>query len=224
MPLSLPSLELLYWVACVTSPSPLHPTDLELLTADDLAAFRGERLVFAHLGFSVAPGGALLLAGPNGSGKSTLLRVLAGLARAEAGSLLWNGQDALADRVEHARRVAYVGHLDAIKPGLTVLENLAAPATVARSALARLGMAELAEMPARMLSAGQRRRVALSRLALSAAPLWLLDEPTLGVDAASVESLGVLLAKHRAGDGIVIAATHLPLPLPEAATLTLTPA
>ncbi len=195
-----------------------------MLTADDLAAFRGERLVFSHLGFSVPESGALLLAGPNGSGKSTLLRVLAGLARAEAGHLMWNGVDALADRVEHASRVAYVGHLDAIKPGLTVLENLAAPGAIARAALARLGVESLAELPARMLSAGQRRRVALSRLVLTAAPLWLLDEPTLGVDAASVDSLGVLLAEHRGRGGIVIAATHLPLPLPEAATLTLTPA
>lgn len=224
MPLRLPCLELLYWVACVTSPPPRHLTDLALLTANDLAAFRGERLVFSHLGFFVPEGGALLLAGPNGSGKSTLLRVLAGLARAEAGHLIWNGVNALADRVEHASRVAYVGHLDAIKPGLTVLENLAAPGAVARAALARLGVESLAELPARMLSAGQRRRVALSRLALTAAPLWLLDEPTLGVDAASVDSLGVLLAEHRARGGIVIAATHLPLPLPAAATLTLIPA
>ncbi len=192
-----------------------------MLNADDLAAFRGERLVFAHLGFSVPQGGALLLAGPNGSGKSTLLRVLAGLSRLEAGRLLWNGTDALDDRVEHAGRVAYVGHLDAIKPGLTVLENLAAPRASALAALARLGVESLAELPARMLSAGQRRRVALSRLALATAPLWLLDEPTLGVDTASVERLGTLLAEHRACGGIVVAATHLPLPLPDAATLTL---
>jgi len=192
-----------------------------LLNADDLAAFRGERLVFAHLGFSVPQGGALLLAGPNGSGKSTLLRVLAGLSRLEAGRLLWNGTDALNDRVEHAGRVAYVGHLDAIKPGLTVLENLAASRAPALAALARLGVESLAELPARMLSAGQRRRVALSRLALAAAPLWLLDEPTLGVDTASVERLGTLLAEHRARGGIVVAATHLPLPLPGAAALAL---
>ncbi len=192
-----------------------------MLNADDLAAFRGERLVFAHLGFSVPQGGALLLAGPNGSGKSTLLRVLAGLSRLEAGRLLWNGTDALNDRVEHAGRVAYVGHLDAIKPGLTVLENLAASRAPALAALARLGVESLAELPARMLSAGQRRRVALSRLALAAAPLWLLDEPTLGVDTASVERLGTLLAEHRARGGIVVAATHLPLPLPGAAALAL---
>lgn len=190
-----------------------------MLTAHDLSAFRGERLVFAHLGFSVAPGGALLLAGPNGAGKSTLLRVLAGLARAEAGTIMWNGADALADRVEHAGRVAYVGHLDAIKPGLTVRENLDSPDAMA--ALERLGVASLADLPARMLSAGQKRRVALARLAFSAAPIWLLDEPTPGVDAASVDRLGLLLAEHRAKGGVVVAATHLPLPLPGAATLTL---
>ena len=188
-----------------------------MLKADGLAAFRGERLVFRDLAFSVSAGEALVLAGPNGSGKSTLLRLLAGLVRPIAGRLLWNEQDVLADLAEHATRVAYVGHQDAVKPGLTVTENLRfASRLTGRSivdALTAVNLAELADLPARMLSAGQKRRLALSRLALSTAPIWLLDEPTLGLDTASIARFGTLLAGHRAQGGIVVAATHIPLPL-----------
>lgn len=193
------------------------------LQAEGLAAIRGERLVFSGLSFALPPGGALLLEGPNGSGKSTLLRVLAGLGRAETGTLRWNGEDALSDRTTHATRVAYLGHQDAVKPGLTVAENLAFWGTPPEieAALARLNLARLAPLPARMLSAGQKRRLSLARLALAAAPIWLLDEPTLGLDTASVAALGTMLAAHRAGGGVVLAATHLPLPLPGAETLRL---
>ena len=166
----------------------------------------------------VSPGGALLLLGPNGAGKSTLLRVLAGLLRPDAGTVRWNGDEA-------AGRVAFLGHQDAVKPGLTVWENLALHAQVAgqdrRAALASMGLEALSELPGRMLSAGQRRRLALARLVLSAAPIWLLDEPTLGLDAASVGRLGDALALHRAAGGVVVAATHLDLPLPGAETLKL---
>jgi len=196
-----------------------------LLQAAGLAAFRGERLVFRDLDFTVATGGALLLTGPNGSGKSTLLRLIAGLLRPAAGQLSWDGEDALVDLPTHARRVVYVGHQDAVKPGLTAAENLRFAAILAggsvADALAAVGLADLADLPVRMLSAGQRRRLALSRLALSPAPLWLLDEPTLGLDTASVERFGGLLAAHCARGGIAIAATHLPLPLPGAAELRL---
>lgn len=191
-----------------------------MLEAKDLAVFRGERLVLAGLGFRLARGGALLLRGPNGSGKSTLLRALAGLTPLAAGRLLWQGEDALADLPAHAARLAWLGHQDAVKPGLSVAENLrfwGAPAP----ALEAVGLAALADLPARLLSAGQKRRLAIARLAASPRPLWLLDEPTLGLDAASVERLGGLLAAHRACGGLVIAATHLPLPLPGAATLPL---
>ena len=138
----------------------------EGLVADGLAAIRGERLVFSALSFALPPGGALLLEGPNGSGKSTLLRVLAGLGRAEAGALRWNGEDALSDRTTHATRVAYLGHQDAVKPGLTTAENLAFWGTSAQieAALHRVNLASLAALPARMLSAGQKRRLALARL------------------------------------------------------------
>jgi len=189
-----------------------------VFTADGLAAFRGERLIFRELDFTLAAGEALILAGPNGSGKSTLLRLLAGLVRPAAGQLLWDRQDALADLSLHAARVAYVGHQDAVKPGLTVLENLRFAAALSRAkvddALAALALEQLAELPARMLSAGQKRRLALSRLVLSQASLWLLDEPTLGLDTASIERFGALLAGHRERGGIVVAATHVPLPLP----------
>ncbi len=194
-----------------------------VLEGDGLAVIRGERLVFSGLGFRVEPGGALLLIGPNGSGKSTLLRLVAGLVRAEAGRLSWQGTDALADLADHAARVAYLGHLDAVKPGLTVAENLLVwgfRERIAR-ALDTVGLAALADLPAKMLSAGQRRRLALARLALRPAPIWLLDEPTLGLDTASVERFGAMLAEHRAGGGIVMAATHLPLPLPGYAELSL---
>lgn len=194
-----------------------------MLEADGLATIRGERLVFSGLSFAVPAGGALLLTGPNGAGKSTLLRLLAGLGRLEAGRLLWQGADALEDLPAHAARVAYLGHLDAVKPGLTAAENLRpwGGQTTVAEALASVGLAPLADLPARLLSAGQRRRLALARLLVRAVPLWLLDEPTLGLDAASVARFGAMLARHRAGGGMVVAATHLPLPLPGADEMAL---
>ena len=196
-----------------------------MLQAEGLAAFRGERLVFRDLSFALPAGGALVLAGANGSGKSTLLRLLAGLVRPVAGQLLWDGEDALADLPAHAARVTYLGHLDAVKPGLTAAENLAFAARMGRGsvagALASLGLDDLAEVPARYLSAGQKRRLALARLGLSAAPLWLLDEPTVGLDTASQAMMGTLLAAHRAHGGIIVAATHVPLPLDGVAELRL---
>ena len=183
-----------------------------MLIATDIAAFRGERLVLRAVSLSVAPGGALLLVGPNGSGKSTLLRILAGLRAPDAGTLKWPGS------------VAYLGHLDAIKPGLTAAENLAFAASRGgdlAAALAAMDLGALADTQARLLSAGQKRRLALARLLLAPALVWLLDEPTLGLDTASVDRLGLALAGHRAGGGIVVAATHLPLPLPGADTLQL---
>jgi heme exporter protein A len=194
-----------------------------VLRGEQLAAIRGERLVFEQLSFDIPKGGALLLIGPNGSGKSTLLRLLAGLKRADAGRILWDGVDVASDPGRHAARLAYVGHQDAVKPGLTVAENffLCESKAVYR-ALAAMGLDVLADVPARMLSAGQKRRLALARLTARQSPLWLLDEPTLGLDAASVGLFGAMLAAHRAIGGVVVAATHLPLPLDNAATLALT--
>ena len=195
------------------------------LVASGLAVLRGERLVLRDVDLSVAAGGATLLLGRNGAGKSTLLRVLAGLRRPDAGTLSWDGRDSLSDPAAHAGSCAYLGHADAIKPGLTAAENLALAARVGggrvADALDRLDLGPLAELPARMLSAGQKRRLALARLSLSRAALWLLDEPTLGLDAASVARFGTMLAAHRAAGGVVVSATHLPLPLPGAEELRL---
>jgi len=196
-----------------------------MLEARDLACLRGERVIFAGLSFVLDRGEALLLVGANGAGKSSLLRLLAGLLVPAEGQLLWDGEDALADRAGHAGRLRYLSHQDALKPALTARENLSFFARLwggdADAALAALGLAPLAELPARVLSSGQKRRLALARLALAPAPLWLLDEPTVGLDAASVDRLGALLARHRAAGGMVLAATHLPLPLPGARELAL---
>lgn len=196
-----------------------------MLEGRELAVWRGERLVLSGIDFMLPAGGALLLTGANGAGKSTLLRVVAGLVPLIEGVLLWQAQDALADRVTHARRLRYLSHADALKPSLTARENLAFFARLwggaVEPALAALGLSELADLPARVLSSGQKRRLALARLALSPSALWLLDEPTVGLDGASVAQLGVLLAAHRAAGGAVMAATHLPLPLPDAVELRL---
>lgn len=204
-----------------------------MLEGRDLAAFRGDRLIFEGLSFRIESGAALVLQGENGAGKTTLLRLLAGFVPLAAGALLWQGADALEDLATHGRRIAWLGHQDAVKPGLSVAENLEpwmrSPAAMARearrarieAALAAVGLGDSAELPGRMLSAGQRRRVAIARLSLAAAPLWLLDEPTTGLDAASVGRLGGLLATHRAAGGMVIAATHLDLPMPDAERMVL---
>src|SRR3954451_18007419 len=180
-----------------------------MLEARDLACLRGERVVFAGLSFRLEPGGALLLVGANGAGKSTLLRLLAGLLRPEAGLLLWDGADALADRAAHAARLRYLSHQDALKPALTAREHLGFFAQLwggeVEAALAALDLLPLADLPARVLSSGQKRRLALARLGLGGAPLWPLGEPTVGLDAASVERLGGLLARHRAAGGMVLA-------------------
>lgn len=190
------------------------------LAADGISAFRGERLVLRGVSLAVPRGGALVLHGANGSGKSTLLRVLAGLKRPDAGRVTWDGVDARDDPAP----VAYLGHLDGIKSGLTVAENLRffAAGRELPPALAAMDLFRLRDLPARMLSAGQRRRLALARLAFAprSGP-WLLDEPTVGLDTASVIRLGEMLAAHRLAGGVVVTATHLPMPLPDADELRL---
>ena len=195
------------------------------LDARGIVVFRGERLVLDGIDLSCAGGGAVLLTGPNGAGKSTLLRILAGLRAPDAGSLLWNDAPVADDTLAHARRVAYLGHQDALKPGLTVAENLRLACITGGGgldpALRAVALSDLRDLPARLLSAGQKRRAALARVLLLRATLWLLDEPSLGLDAHAVDLLGALLAQHRAEGGMVIATTHVPLPLPDAATLRL---
>ena len=200
-----------------------------MLEVISIAAFRGDHLVFADLSFRLDRGGALVLTGANGSGKTTLLRLIAGLMPRASGEVLWAGEDALADLASHGLRLAYLGHQDALKLGLTAAENLALWARTERRsraraierALAAVGLEDLSDLPARMLSAGQRRRVGVARLLVSEAILWLLDEPTTALDAASVARLGELAAAHRATGGMVIAATHLDLPLPGAVEFSL---
>ncbi len=203
---------------------------MPLFTGENLACLRGGRLVFAHLGFALDPGDALLLVGPNGSGKSTLLRLMAGLLRPFEGRLAWAGQK-LPDAADaHQAEVAYLGHLNAVKPTVRALDGLAFWAALkdpgqarrrAAMALAALGLAGLAELPGRHLSAGQQRRLALARLLAAPGRLWLLDEPTVGLDAESEERLGQLIARHRTDGGIVVAATHEAMPLEAAQRLSL---
>ena len=179
-----------------------------------MACIRGERPVFSGVSFRLAPGGALTLTGPNGSGKSSLLRILAGLLRPAGGTLAWDGQSLKDDRAAHRRRLHYVGHLDAVKPALTVAENLKdwarlrGAAGPGPGALEALGIERLADVPGRYLSAGQRRRLALARLLAAPAPLWLLDEPTVTLDADASARVGAMIARHRAGGGMAIVATH----------------
>jgi heme exporter protein A len=201
---------------------------MTLFEGRDLLCVRGERRVFANLDFAVSPGGLLVLTGPNGSGKSSLLRVMAGLLRPAQGALYWDGAPVAEDPEAQAARLHYLGHLDAVKPVLTAAENLAfwaalhgqGAAEVAR-ALAAFDLTALAEVPGGMLSAGQKRRVALARLRVAPAEIWLLDEPTVGLDTASLARLSAAIADHRATGGRVVAATHAPLEARDAETLDL---
>ncbi len=191
-----------------------------------LACRRGERLVFAGLDFALPPGGALLLTGPNGSGKSSLLRLMAGLTRPEAGYLAWNGAPIAEDPAAHRARLHFIGHQDALKPVLTVAETLAFWAGMrgggdAGAGLQRFRLAALAEWPCRLLSAGQRRRLALARCVASPAPLWLLDEPANGLDAEALADLLAAIADHRAAGGAVALSTHARLPLAGAEELSM---
>ncbi len=194
------------------------------LGGNHLACVRGERLVFSNLNLAVPPGGALVLHGPNGSGKSSLLRLLAGLLAPSAGRITWNGEPVADDPEGYHAQLRYVGHLDALKPTLTVKENLTFWADFyghgeVGGALAGLGLEELADIPARFLSAGQRRRLGIARILAAPAPLWLLDEPTVTLDDSAVKMVEKLIAEHRQGDGIVVVATHAGISIPGARRL-----
>lgn len=202
--------------------------DSAVFRADQLSCRRGDRLIFQGLGFSMAPSGALLLLGRNGSGKSSLLRLLAGLLKPASGQLFWGEETLNGEREAHAGRLHYLGHQDAVKPVLTVEENLLfwarlhdpeAPAERVEAALAAFNLKPLAQTAGKLLSAGQKRRLALARLLAARAPLWLLDEPSVGLDYDSVGRLEEILAQHRAEGGMVALSTHAELALPEAEVL-----
>jgi len=190
---------------------------MSLFEGRDLLCVRGERNVFARIGFALDDGQALVLRGSNGSGKSSLLRLMAGLLPPVKGTIDWDGAPIAGDPGAHNRRLHYVGHLDAVKPALSVSENLSFWGALCRGqtkseavhrALLRFGLAPLADIPARMLSAGQKRRLALSRLIASPAALWLLDEPTIGLDADSVAVLRDVIQEHLNEGGLAVIATH----------------
>ena len=207
-------------------PSPSPDLPARGFAGRGLACRRGERLVFAGLSFLVAPGGALVLTGPNGSGKSSLLRLMAGLTPPEAGRLAWDGAPVRDDPAAHRARLHFIGHHDAVKPVLTVAETLSFWAGMrgggaVMPALERFGLAALAAWPCRLLSAGQRRRLALARLVASAAPLWLLDEPLTGLDSDAITDLAAAIAAHRAQGGLAVFSTHAALPLDDVETLSL---
>jgi heme exporter protein A len=185
-------------------------------SGDDLTCIRGQRIVFEALSFELQSGEALVLIGPNGSGKSSLLRMMAGFCHPVVGRLLWNGADMTRDRDEHSEKFQYVGHQNALKLSLSVRENICfwkrirndAGAQSDAEALQVLGLERLADTPVRYLSAGQRRRLALARLMVVNAPLWLLDEPRNALDAQSIRRLDAVIDKHREAGGIAVMALH----------------
>lgn len=182
---------------------------------EGLSCARGGRLVLRDLAFAVPDGEVAILRGPNGAGKSTLLRALAGLVP-HSGVLEIDGRRP--DRDARSELVAYAGHLDPVKPQLTVAENLGFWARVLGGdpapALAAFGLARIADRPAHLLSAGQRRRLGLARLLLAPRRVWLLDEPTVALDAEAMLALLHAVRDHAAAGGIAIIATHGPIGVP----------
>jgi heme exporter protein A len=185
------------------------------LAFDSVTAERGGRIVFDALSFALGPGDGALVTGPNGAGKSTLVRIAAGLLRAAAGIVTVEGQCALLTEAAAldpelplARALGFWAMLDGKRDAVM-------------PALAAVGLADLSEVPVRMLSTGQRRRAAIARIVAGGAAVWLLDEPANGLDDASVATLETLIADHRAAGGIVLVATHLPIHLPGAQRIVL---
>lgn len=200
------------------------------LIADQLQVTRGARTIIRDLSFEVAAGEALLLTGANGAGKTTLIRTLAGFLAPSGGTIRLNGGDPERDIAEQSH---YVGHANGIKASLTVAENLRfwteylaeddrdGNADRLDEALDHFNLLDLSDIPAGYLSAGQKRRLGLARLLVAHRPLWLLDEPTVSLDTASVALLAKAVDAHVTGGGIAIAATHIPLGLAKTRELQL---
>ncbi|MGF1549725.1 MAG: heme ABC exporter ATP-binding protein CcmA [Sphingomonadaceae bacterium] len=183
-----------------------------LLELDGIACLRGGRLLFEELTLGLGPGEATLVTGPNGAGKTSLIRIAAGLLKPAAGSVnraraaLADDLPALDERQSLARALGFWARLDGAD---------------ARAGMAAMGLAPLANVPVRMLSAGQRRRAGLARAVASGAPLWLLDEPANGLDKEGAALLGRAMAAHLEGGGAILAASHIPLPFAPARTIAL---
>ncbi|MDR9783331.1 heme ABC exporter ATP-binding protein CcmA [Rhizobium redzepovicii] len=198
------------------------------LTAENLAARRGEDLIFVNISFHLAAGGALVLTGRNGSGKSTLLRVVAGLLRPDKGTVIFRDGEGREDR--HPGEAShYLGHRNAMKNELTVAENLdfwrsflGSTGSSVEDAANAVGLSGITHLPFGYLSAGQQRRIAFAKLLVAHRPVWILDEPTAALDASADRLLAGLIEAHLAEGGIVLAATHQPLGLKNTQELKMT--
>lgn len=194
------------------------------LEAENLAGERGGETIFSHLSFTIGTGQALVVTGPNGSGKSTLLRIICGLLAPEAGEVkLTEGTQIVPVRAA----CHYLGHQNAMKPALSVRENLlfwqkfnGGEALDIGAALEAVDLAGVEHLPFGYLSTGQKRRVSIAKLLVSHRPLWIVDEPTAGLDKASEARFAELMREHMRQDGMIIAATHIPLGLDGAISTT----
>jgi len=194
-----------------------------MLEGKDLACVRGERTLFNHLNFSLQEGELLLVQGANGSGKTSLLRLVCGLMAPEFGEVLWRGEKIGAVRESYHAEMAYFGHAPAVKEDLSAFENLDFACRLAgipvsrdevKGALGHLGLGHCLNLPAKSLSQGQRRRVALSRLLLAKARLWILDEPLTALDQAALKLVQSLLGEHLRQGGMALLTTHQPVMIP----------
>ncbi len=194
-----------------------------MLEADNLECVRGERRLFAGLGFKLEAGELLYLQGKNGAGKTSLLRMLIGLLPPEAGEIRWKGQSIRAAGEDFRADLCYLGHLNAIKEELTPLENLLAAARLADEelseddaldALEQVGLAGREDLACKYLSQGQKRRVALARLVKERRPLWVLDEPFVALDVAAVDWLARLISAHLQRGGLAVMTTHQLVDIP----------
>jgi heme exporter protein A len=185
------------------------------LSGCGVKCIRGGREVFSNLDFAASAGEALAVTGPNGAGKTSLLRQIAGLLMIAGGSIDFEGGDGELTLPEQAH---YLGHRDALKPALSVMENLTfwrdflgGEMSDAGESLAAVGLDHAAQLPAVVLSAGQRRRLSIARLLTVRRPIWLLDEPTSALDSAGQTMFAVLMQEHLKRGGMIVAATHAPL-------------